>query len=125
MYLFKPGTYDVSTINSSTLNFLPGRGLQYAISFDNDIPQIVTLVPEHYSAQNGNRDWEKSVADNVRYSNTTHTIAQPGYHVLKIWMVDPGVVLQKIVVNTGSVKPCSLGPPESFYRGINAHGENK
>jgi len=60
-------------------------------------------------------DWEKSVADNARTSHTFHTITKPGYHVLKIWMVDPGVVLQKLVVNTGGVKPCYLGPPESFH----------
>ena len=118
MFLFKTGIFDVCTINSPTLNFMPGRGLQYAISFDNDTPQIVTLVPENYSAQNGNADWEKSVADNARYSHTTHKIAKPGYHVLKIWMVDPGVVLQKLVVNTGGMKPCYLGPPESFHRTV-------
>ena len=79
-------------------------------------PQIVTLVPADYKAQNGNRDWEKVVGDNARYARTTHTLAQPGYHTLKFWMVDPGVVLQKIVVDSGGVKPSYLGPPESFHR---------
>ena len=78
---------------------MPGRGLRFAVSFDDEPPQIVTLVPADYKAQNGNRDWEKVVGDNARYARTTHTLAQPGYHTLKYWMVDPGVVLQKIVVD--------------------------
>jgi hypothetical protein len=114
-YIFRPGTFDVCTINSPTLNFMPGRGLHYAISFDDDTPQIVTLVPENFNAQNGNRDWETSVVDNARYSHSTHIITRPGYHVLKIWMVDPGIVLQKLIVNTGGVRPSYLGPPESFH----------
>jgi hypothetical protein len=118
MYLFKTGTVDVTTINSPTLNFMPDRGLQYAISFDDESPQIVTIIPENYNAQNGNRDWEKSVADNMRISRTNHTITKPGYHTLKIWMVDPGVVLQKIIVNTGGLKPSYLGPPESFKKTV-------
>ena len=115
MYVFSTGKFDITAILSPTLNFMPDRALRFAISIDDESPQIFTIVPDHYSAQNGNRDWEKSVVDNARYSHTTHTIANPGYHILKIWMVDPGVVLQKLVMNTGGVKPCYLGPPESFH----------
>jgi hypothetical protein len=89
---------EVEAIFSPTLNFMPGRGLQYAIAFDDNDPQIVTLVPEKFNAQNGNRDWEKTVMDNARFSLTSHTINESGYHTLKIWMIDPGPVLQKIVL---------------------------
>jgi len=120
MYLFNTGTFDIKTVFSPTLNFMDGRPLQYAISFDNEPPQIITLVPETYNAQNRNADWEKSVSDNARFSISKHTINRPGYHTLKIFMVDPGVVLQKIIVNSGGLKPSYLGPPESFYNPISS-----
>ena len=37
-----------------------------AVSFDDETPQVITLVPADYKAQNGNRDWEKIVGDNAR-----------------------------------------------------------
>ena len=116
MYLFSTGKVDVAAILAPTLNFIPGRGLRYAVSFDDEPPQVVTLVPPEYNARNGNRDWEKSVEDNARFGHTTHTLTKSGYHTLKFWMVDPGVVLEKIVVNPGGVKPSYLGPPESYCR---------
>jgi hypothetical protein len=115
MYLFTFRDIEVNSIFAPTLNFMPGRDLQYAISFDDQPAQIITLVPKDYNAQNQNADWEKSVSDNARFSVTKHFIPSPGYHTLKIWMVDPGVVIQKIIVNTGGVKPSYLGPPESYH----------
>jgi hypothetical protein len=41
-------------------------------------------VPANFKAQNGNREWEDSVKSNGRDALSTHTIASPGYHTLKI-----------------------------------------
>jgi hypothetical protein len=113
MYLFDTGTVHVAAVTSPILNYIPGRGIRYAVSFDNEEPQTITLVPEKYTAQNGNQDWENSVKNNARVANSSHSIARPGWHTLKFWMVDPGVVLQKIIVDCGGVRPSYLGPPES------------
>ena len=115
MYLFSTGKAEVETTVGPTLNFIPGRPLRYAVAFDDDAPQVVTIVPADFNAQNGNRDWEESVRNNCRRIKSTHTISTAGYHTLRIWMVDPGVVLEKIVVNTGGVRPSYLGPPESYH----------
>lgn len=118
MYLFSDTISEVTLYTSPTLNFLPSRPVRYAISFDDMEPQLITLVPAEFDARNGNRDWEKTVSDNYRLSKSTHPALGTGYHTLKVWMVDPGVVIQKIVVDFGGVKPGYLGPPES-YRKLN------
>ena len=109
MYLFDAGDVDVNAIVAPTLGFVPSRGLRYAVSFDDQPPQIVDVL-----AHNSLKDWETSVKDGVRYSHSHHTLEKPGYHTLKFWQVDPGVALEKIVVDLGGVKPSYLGPPESY-----------
>jgi hypothetical protein len=116
MYLFNAGAVKVDATVGATLNFIHGRALRYAVSFDDEAPQTITIVPANFSAGNGNHEWEESVKNNGRQVESIHTLAAPGYHTLKIWMVDPAVVVEKIVVNTGGVKPSYLGPPESFHR---------
>lgn len=110
MYLFHSGTVEVEAILAPTLNFVPGRGLRYAVSFDDQAPQIIDAL-----AHNTVADWGTSVKDSVRLSKSSLTLSQPGYHTLKFWMVDPGIVLQKIVVDLGGVRPSYLGPPESYF----------
>lgn len=111
MYLFHAGKLEVDAVLSPTLNFVPGRGLRFAISFDDQSPQVIDAL-----ARNSQADWETSVKDAVRHVTSTHVVPAPGYHTLRFWMVDPGVVLEKLVVDLGGVKPSYLGPPES-YRG--------
>ncbi len=114
MYVFESGQATVNTILSPSLNFDPARGLRIALSIDGEAPQVAEIVPQTYVAGDRNRDWEESVKNSARTVKTKHTIDKPGYHTLKVWMVDPGVALQKLVVDMGGLKPSYLGPPESY-----------
>ncbi len=115
MYLFSSGEVKVSAYMSPVQNFNKKQGLRYAISFDDEQPQIVNIhekndVPDwKYPMW-----WNQMVGDSIKIAKTTHQIDKSGEHVLKFWMVDPGIVLQKIVVDTGGLKPSYLGPPESY-----------
>jgi hypothetical protein len=116
MYLFIPGEAVVNAFFAPTLNFVPGRGLRYAVSFDNEKPQIIDILTKDFDARNGNREWEDSVRNASRTIRSTHNFSVSGYHTLKIWMVDPAVVLEKIVVDLGGLKTSYLGPPESLFK---------
>jgi hypothetical protein len=130
MYLFDSGKVSVQAILAPTLNFVPGRGLRYAISFDGQPPVIVDAL-----ADNSQRAWATAVSDGVRKVTTLLHVASPGYHTLKVRMIDPAVVLEKLVVAfadpdaprlPGAAAPAEpseptapasyLGPPESYYR---------
>ena len=109
MYLFEGGKFNVEAILAPTLNFVPGRGLRYALSFDDQQPQMVDAL-EH----NSEKDWEQAVSDGVRKITSTLKVDGSGYHTLKFRMVDPGVVLEKLVISSSPLPPSYLGPPESY-----------
>lgn len=102
------GDVKVNLFFSPTLNF-NNEGLRYAISIDSQTPQIVNI-----HSDTSLKTWEKWVSDNIAVITTDHKISQPGKHVIKYWMVDPGLVLQKVVVDFGGLRPSYLGPPESY-----------
>ncbi|MFH0990249.1 MAG: glycosyl hydrolase 115 family protein [bacterium] len=110
VHLFSKGEVTVKAYLSPTLNFHNNQGLRYGISFDAERPQIVNM-----HSKKTFQDWEESVRNNVTVEASKHTFNEPGGHVLKFWAVDPGVVLQKIVIETDSVRSSYLGPPESFH----------
>ncbi|MGI4727451.1 MAG: glycosyl hydrolase 115 family protein [Janthinobacterium lividum] len=103
------GAVKINTYISPTIDFTGSGGLHYAISVDDEQPQIINIHEKNTEA-----DWRKSVADDIRILTSTHQLKNSGLHVLKFWRVDPAVVLQKLVLNFGGLKDSYLGPPQSF-----------
>jgi len=108
VHLFKPGPVKVIATLAPTQKFRPGAGLRFALSFDDEAPQIVNM-----HADESNAAWERSVMDEAVSFTTTHVLARPGAHTLKFWALDAGVVLNKLVIDAGGLQPSYLGPPES------------
>jgi len=109
VYTYDTGAFKINTYLSPTLNFQNTDGLHYAISVDEQQPQMVN-INEGLNNQNNWRSW---VANNVITKTTLHQIKKPGKHIIKIWMMDSGIVFQKIIADLGGLKESYLGPNES------------
>ncbi|MDR3118930.1 MAG: glycosyl hydrolase 115 family protein [Mediterranea sp.] len=107
MELTTTGEVKVEVLVSPTLNFNGNRGLRYAVSFDGGEEQVVNFNG-HYRGELG--QWQ---AESIIKTTTVHTISVAGRHTLRFRVLDPGIVLQKIMVDTGGLKPSWLGAPES------------
>ena len=114
--LFKDSELKIDTHLSPTLNFKKNEGLMYAIAIDDEEPQIINLhegeiLPDWEYPE----WWNNSVTDHIRIKRSIHKKFIKGIHTLKVWMVDPGVVFQKFVIDAGGLRASYLGPPESIY----------
>jgi hypothetical protein len=109
MYLTASGAVKVHAYLLPTLDIHNKDGLRFALSMDDHSPKIVKMDITHT-----HQSWAKAVKRNIKVITTTLHIDHPGKHVLKFWMVDSGVVLEKLVVDLGGVKKSYLGPPESY-----------
>ncbi|HTF94616.1 MAG TPA: glycosyl hydrolase 115 family protein [Cellvibrio sp.] len=112
--------YDIFTLRDTDLKIqglfapswpmIPGNGLRYAVAIDDEPPQIIDLV-----ADMTNTTWEETVRTDVRSMITEHKGIAAGAHKVRIYSLDPGVTLQKIIIDTGGLLPSYLGPTESRH----------
>ncbi len=108
VYVRRRGELAVRLVVSPTLNYLPGQALRCAVSLNDETPRIIEV-----GAIADSGGWADSVRDSVRTILTAVVVEQPGHQVFKFWMVDPGVVLQRVEIDTGGLLPSYLGPPQS------------
>lgn len=110
VYLSKPGDVNLQVVLSPTLDFHGRGGLRFAVSIDDHPPQPVNV------GRSEGRDWEQAVARNAWIATTRLHVVSAGEHVVRLWLVDPGVDFQRLVLFRGALPPSYLGPPESERR---------
>lgn len=98
----------VELLLAPTLNFNNNKGLSYAISFDDGKEQIVNFNG-HYKGELGK--WQ---ANPIIESHSNHLLDKKGKHTLRIRPLDPGIIIEKILIDVGGLKPSYLGAPETL-----------
>lgn len=98
LWIEHPGLWRFTVRALPTFSVETGKPQRYAIAVDDESPQVISLP---VSLSETDRDWQENVLRNAALTTSTHTIINPGRHALKIWMVDPGIVLDAVAARTG------------------------
>jgi hypothetical protein len=109
-FLYDSGARALSSILAPTMSFAPGRGLRYSVAIDGMPPTIVDAW-----ASNTQADWARAVSDGVHRVSTPLGYLATGQHTLQFCRVDPGVVLERLIISHDTTSPTYLGPPESAF----------
>lgn len=94
-----------------TQPLVPGNGLRIAFAFDNGEPQIVTIDKD---TEVSSRNWSQNILDQTTIGRQKISLAD-GDHKLRIFAVDTGVVLDKIVLSSGKMQESYFGPAETRF----------
>lgn len=113
-YTFTPNVTNANlTLYAGTaMNTNPLRPLKYAVSIDDTAPQVIQPNPLTHLWPLPDM-WEGMVANAVMANTTTHDLGKAGAHSLNVWLLEPGLIVQKLVLDLGGVRESYLGPPES------------
>lgn len=114
VYLPRAGRYTVTLVLGPVMDFVPDRGMRIAASFDAAAPQVLDLFTDRAAETFLGHNWDRVTRDNVRYLRSTHEITAAGPHVFNLAMVDPGVVVQTIIISDQRLPESYFGPPHNL-----------
>ena len=116
VYLFHAGEAGIRYNLIPTQPIRYGTSLRFAVAVDDEPARLVRVEAGTGAEAGSSRAWQENVLDNTTVA-ATRQILSAGAHTLRIYMVDPGVVLEKIVIDAGGLRPSYLGPPETLVSG--------
>ncbi len=109
IYFFSTGTFPVTVFRVPTLS---GSGnCELGVAVDSDDVEILRGADA-----TDDRTWDTNVIEQIEKLSTTIRVTTPGYHTLRLFKVDPSIVVDRIVIDTGGLRPSYLGPPESYHQ---------
>ena len=84
---------------------------RFGIMIDNGMVQWMTTSSKEYSGQ-----WRRNVFQNSAINSANMYVGKPGLHTFKLICADPGMIIQKVVIDFGGMKRSYLGPKETLVK---------
>ncbi len=83
-----------------------GKGCRIGVTVDEGKEQVIEYLPEEWS-----KPWKLNVLRNSALSELTFPVDKNKEgHVLRLRGIDPGMAIQRIVIDNGSFRPGYIGP---------------
>lgn len=118
-YFLTGGEFYTEVYRLPTLN---AKGqVRFALQIDDGTPVILTGESDYGV---GNLAWEEGVFTQIIKHHLTVTVPSAGKHTVRIYMIDPELCFDKIVIYTGGYKPGYFGPAESYNTTYNTKPDN-
>ncbi len=117
--LAEPGLKRVELDISPDNNFLHDAGLRIGLSIGEGEKIIANIHTGEFSGGQGAVDtnWDNAVADNIRRIYFDVEVKQAGLNHIRVWFVDPGLVLQRVILWSEPPSQNCSGPPHQSYSG--------
>jgi hypothetical protein len=146
IYLPQAGKTTVMLGILPTQDVDPGRGLRIAAGIDNTDATIIDArkglvdtfneytpsnlanskvlkalprVENDFALVAGRKQRRNEIFDNLRWLDVEIDVKTAGFHTLKVFMIDPEIVLESIIVNPDNNHPSYFGAPPVQHRGQN------
>jgi hypothetical protein len=109
-----PGMWHVSVRTLPTFSVETGQAQRYAVSVDGGMPKVVPLPTMTNESE---RRWQENVLRNAAITTSDHNIGTAGLHTFKVWMVDPGIVVDSVMGANGASMEAGYTWPEETRLG--------
>lgn len=86
--------------------------LRFGVNVDDKQPVVVNGMLKN-ELDERNPEWQNNVLNSVSVQSCKINLNKSGRHILKVKMIDPGVVLDKIVINMNGLKLSYGGPGQT------------
>ena len=91
----KEGYNQIEIRTLPTLHVYEGRDARYAARLDDNDAEVFSIHTEDFSAE-----WRKNVLRGYSFRRMEARAAKAGKHMLRIYFLDPGIVIQEIRINS-------------------------
>ena len=103
------GEYEANFYLIPTQPLVSSKGLRFAVSVDNETPQIISVDKD---TEVSSPKWALNILNQTTVGKGKFNLRK-GVHILNIYAVDTGIILDKIVLYTGELPTSYFAPKET------------
>ncbi|WBL21641.1 glycosyl hydrolase 115 family protein [Zunongwangia sp. HRR-M8] len=107
-YTFNYGEVAIRLASLPTHPLNENYGVRCAVAIDDNSPEIID-----FETQGRSEEWKENVLRNRTIKSMSSILNKPGKHTIKIYIIDPGLMIDQILIDLGGLKNAYAFPAET------------